>query len=205
MLSLKSRQDRWKLHLPKELIPDELVEKYTKILRSRKSFFETPIDFLNESIQKVQILGFQNATFQQKQSRRSSPTFDDTRIDEDNFLYSATDFQYRSVANPEEIIDKTINIQFRLSVGYINYFILFESFFYQYSRDMKTLDNPRVFSMDIYNEFGEIYCRVVFYDPLIDGMDMLDLDFSQPIAQSQTFQVSFKYSNIDFQFIENKQ
>ena len=32
-------------------------------------------------------------------------------------------------------------------------------------------------------------------------MDMLDFDFTQPIAQSQTFQVVFKYSNFDFQFI----
>ena len=33
-------------------------------------------------------------------------------------------------------------------------------------------------------------------------MDMLDLDMSQPIAQSQTFKIEFKYSNFDFEFIE---
>ena len=41
------------------------------------------------------------------------------------------------------------------------------------------------------------------FDPLIDGIDMLDLDFSQPVANSQTFRVIFKYSNIDFQFLED--
>ena len=32
---------------------------------------------------------------------------------------------------------------------------------------------------------------------------MLDLDFTQPVATSQTFRVIFKYSNIDFEFIED--
>ena len=31
---------------------------------------------------------------------------------------------------------------------------------------------------------------------------MLDLDFTNPVASSQSFRVTYKYSNIDFQFIE---
>ena len=40
-------------------------------------------------------------------------------------------------------------------------------------------------------------------NPIISGMDMLSLDYTQPTAQSQTFKIEFKYSNIDYQFIEN--
>ena len=32
---------------------------------------------------------------------------------------------------------------------------------------------------------------------------MLDLTYTEPIANSQTFNVSIKYSNFDFQFIDN--
>ena len=32
-------------------------------------------------------------------------------------------------------------------------------------------------------------------------MDMLSLDYTQPVAQSQSFKVEFKYSNFDFEFI----
>ena len=38
-------------------------------------------------------------------------------------------------------------------------------------------------------------------DPIVNGIDMLDLNYNSPIAQSQTFKVEFKYSNLDYQFI----
>lgn len=202
MLSLKGRQDNWRLLFDKDFIPDEITEKYTKVLNMRKSFITQPVDFINETIQKVQVLGFSGATFAQQQTTRNTPTRNADRIAENNFQGSYDDVQYRAVTSPVSIIDKTLNVQFRMSQGYLNYFILFESFFYKYCRDTDNGQLDTHFNIDIYNEFGEIYARVVLYKPVIDAMDMLDLDFTQPVAQSQTFQVTFKYSNIDFQFIE---
>lgn len=202
MLSLKGRQDNWRLLFDKDFIPDEITEKYTKVLNMRKSFITQPVDFINETIQKVQVLGFSGATFAQQQTTRNTPTRNEDRIAENNFQGSYDDVQYRAVTSPVSIIDKTLNVQFRMSQGYLNYFILFESFFYKYCRDTDNGQLDTHFNIDIYNEFGEIYARVVLYKPVIDAMDMLDLDFTQPVAQSQTFQVTFKYSNIDFQFIE---
>lgn len=203
MLSLKGRQDNWRLLFDKDFIPDEITEKYTKVLNMRKSFITQPVDFINETIQKVQVLGFSGATFAQQQTTRNTPTRNADRIAENNFQGSYDDVQYRAVTSPISIIDKTLNVQFRMSQGYLNYFILFESFFYKYCRDTNNSQLDTHFNIDIYNEFGEIYARIVLYKPVIDAMDMLDLDFTQPVAQSQTFQVTFKYSNIDFQFIEN--
>lgn len=202
MLSLKGRQDNWRLLFDKDFIPDEITEKYTKVLNMRKSFITQPVDFINETIQKVQVLGFSNATFAQQQTTRNTPTRNADRIAENNFQGSYDDVQYRAVTSPVSIIDKTLNVQFRMSQGYLNYFILFESFFYKYCRDTSNEQLDTHFNIDIYNEFGEIYARIVLYKPVIDAMDMIDLDFTQPVAQSQTFQVTFKYSNIDFQFIE---
>lgn len=202
MLSLKGRQDNWRLLFDKDFIPDEITEKYTKVLNMRKSFITQPVDFINETIQKVQVLGFSGATFAQQQTTRNTPTRNADRIAENNFQGSYDDVQYRAVTSPVSIIDKTLNVQFRMSQGYLNYFILFESFFYKYCRDTSNEQLDTHFNIDIYNEFGEIYARIVLYKPVIDAMDMLDLDFTQPVAQSQTFQVTFKYSNIDFQFIE---
>jgi hypothetical protein len=33
-------------------------------------------------------------------------------------------------------------------------------------------------------------------------MDMLQFNFAQPVAQSSSFKVEFKYNNLDYQFIE---
>ena len=206
MLSLKGRQDMYRLILPDELIPEEINEKYTKILRDKKSFIYKPIDLLNETIQKIQVLGFNHGTIVQEQvmTGRSVLHPNDPAYEPQNaFQYGHSDYNYRTAANPVALIDKTFNIDFRHTLGYLNYFILFESFFYQTMRDMNYKNLPKQMNVDIYNEGGEIYSRIVLFDPLIDGIDMLDLDFSQPVANSQTFRVIFKYSNVDFQFLED--
>lgn len=203
MLSLKSRQDKYRLLLPKELIPNEIYEKYRKVLERKHSFIYEPIDFINESIQKIQVLGFNTATMIQQQSMRGEPIRNQSRVAQNNLMHSANEIPYRSPAGPVSLLDKTLNIDFRHTLGFVNYFILFESFFYLYSRDTKNLELPDVFPIEIFNEKGEVYSRIMLYDPIIDGMDMLDLDFTQPVAQSQTFRVIFKYSNIDFEFIED--
>ena len=203
MLSLKGRQDTWRLLFDTDFIPEEIREKYTKVLLNRKSFISDPSSFISETVQKIQLLGFSSATYTQQQGTRGEPVRDQNRVEENNMMGGMDEVQYRSVASPVQIIDKTINVQFRMSQGYLNYFILFESFFYKYCRDTSSGELDKHFAIDIYNEFGEIYARVILYNPVIDSMDMLDLDFTQPVATSQTFQVSFKYSNIDFQFIES--
>ena len=55
--------------------------------------------------------------------------------------------------------------------------------------------------VDIFNELGEVYCKIDLIDPIINGMDMLDLDFTQPVAQSQSFKVEFKYTDVEFEFL----
>ncbi len=36
------------------------------------------------------------------------------------------------------------------------------------------------------------------------AMDMLNFDYTQPIAQNESFKVEFKYSNFDFEFITDE-
>lgn len=201
MFGLKGRQDAFRLILPKEFICKEIEEKYTNILRDKHSFYYTPIDFLNETIQSVEVLGFNEGTTIQRQSSSGEPMIDPDRINENKFMFPETDHFYRSEKSPIDLIDRTINIHFRHTLGYLNYFLLFENFWYQYTRDRKYSDISYDFNVDIFNEKGSFYSRVVLMKPLINSMDMLSFDYSQPIAQSQTFQVEFKYQNFDFQFI----
>ena len=44
--------------------------------------------------------------------------------------------------------------------------------------------------------------RIKLMHPLINAMDMLSFDYTQPVAQSQTFKVEFKYSDFDFEFLQ---
>lgn len=203
MLSLKGRQDGFRIILPKEFLAEEIVEKYTNVLQSKNGFFVTPIDFLNETIQSVDVLGFENGVFlNQQQSSKGRPLIDPNRVEQNKFMYPSTEYAYRSDASPIALMDKTLNIVFRHTLGYLNYFMLFENFWYQYARDRFYRDLVPQLYIDIFNETGCIYSRIVIDSPLINGMDMLSFNYTQPTAQSQTFKVELKYSNFDFQFLE---
>ena len=67
---------------------------------------------------------------------------------------------------------------------------------------MKYDDLMQKLPIDIIDEHGSIYSRIVLYYPLINSMDMLEFDYTQPVAQSQTFNIEFKYSDFDFEFID---
>lgn len=205
MFGLKGRQDGFRLLLPKDFICPEIEEKYTKLLTERRGFYVKPIDFLNETIQKVQVLGFTNAVIQQKQSNTGTQfmRLNEDRREQNDFMYPSTDYNYRSPSSPLDLIDRTLNIEFRHTLGYINYFLLYENFWYQFARDRMYGELPSNFNIDLLNENGSIFATIVLEAPIVNGMDMLDFDYTQPIAQSQTFKVEFKYSNIKFKFIQD--
>lgn len=203
MFTLKSRKDGFRLLLPKEFLCEEIVDKYAQILQNQKSFILSPIAFLNETIQKVQVLGFNSGTIQQQQTTRGeSITGDPKRFAQNRFLHTASDHTYRSEVSPLQLIDKTLNITFKHTLGYVNYFMIFENFWWLYSRDKQYNDMRLEFTIDLLDNNEKVYSRIVIKDPIIDGIDMLDFDYTQPIAESGTFNVIFKYSNIDYQFID---
>lgn len=205
MFTTKAKQDGFKLTLPDEFIVEEINNKYAKVLQKQHGFFYKPIDFLNESIQKIQILGFSDATVAQQQHGIGYPLYgDDSRMEQNKFLHTGTDFIYRSEVNPLQLIDKTLNVVFKHNVGFVNYFLLFENFWHLYARDKQYKEIDKDFTIDILNHEGYVYARIHLYGVYMNSMDMLDLDYTQPVASSQTFNVSFKYSNIDFEFIEDK-
>ena len=130
MFTLKGRKDAFRLLLPKEFLYKDIEEKYSKILQDKKGYFYSPIDFLNESIQRVQVLGFNAAAFMnQQQMRTGTPTINQKRIEQNEFPYPATEEVYRSPASGIGLFDKTLNIEFKHQLGYLNYFMIFEYFF----------------------------------------------------------------------------
>lgn len=201
MFALKGRKDGFRFLFPSDFICEEINDKYAKILQNQKSFYTKPIDFINETIRGIQILGFSEASMEQQQPGNGHNLRNFNRTEQNRFSQTASGVSYRSEKNPLALLDKTFNVTFRHTLGFLNYFMLFENFWYLYSRDTTNKDMRQVFDIDIIDGQGRAYSKIVLYDPVIHGIDMLNLDNSQPIAQSETFQVVFKYSNIDYQFI----
>lgn len=200
---LKGRKDGFRLLIPSEFIPEPINKKYTRILQEMHSVYVKPIDVVNESIKKVDVLGVTNASAVQAQTTNGNPLPGSNRVQQNGFLHTSTEVPYRSATSPYNLVDKTLNVTFRHGLGYLAYMIIFESFLYNYHRDVQIKDLVEEFVIDIYNNRGSIFAKIHLTRPIIDGIDMLSFNYTQPIADSDEFQVTFKYSAFDYEFIVN--
>lgn len=198
MFTLDARVDGFKFAFPKTFIVEELQEKYAELLNEQNSFIHDPVQFLNETIKSISVLGFNDASLQQTQHMHGKYNATEKRLN----TYSASDYTYRAQTNPVQLIDKTFVVTFRHTLGYINYFMLFENFFWLYDRQLKSQDTELKFNIDLLDVNGVVRSRIVMENPIIDGIEALNFDMTQPTSVASQFTMTFKYSNIDYQFIK---
>jgi len=197
MLSLSPRYDLFKFALPKDFIPDEVNEKYQKILSRNAGVLTSPIEYLNESIQGINIPGMTGLTIDQQQHSHNANPLGKLRTNVEPIHQNT----YKTSANPLENIDKEITITFRFNQGFYNYFILYESIFWKICKPLN-YKNEEVLYIELLDETGKIMARIKFFDCHIDGIDGLDFTYNKIERDSSTFSIKFKFNNIDFVFID---
>lgn len=198
MLSLSPRWDLFRFNLPKDFLPKEIESKYKDILLSKNAaVIESPIEYLNESIQGVTIPGITDVNIQQQQHSSNSIVRDRSTIN----VEPKTDITYTTSNNPLDKIDKTFKVKFRLNQGLYNYFMLYETIFYRICKPMN-YGPDRILYIELLDETGVIVGRIKFFDVYIDGIDGLDFDYSKLDRENNSFDVTFKFNNIDYEFVE---
>jgi hypothetical protein len=195
MLSLSPRYDLFKISFPKDFLPKEVEEKYYKILNQNAGVITTPIDYLNESIQGVNMPGISDILIQQQQHGINGGHRGLGKIN----VEPKREHVYRSTANPLEKIAQEFKVTMRVNQGLYNYFMMYEVILQQMSKTHEYNHIP-VLRLEILNASGNVTAIVVFKDVLIDGIDGLEFSYNKVERESNTFDVNFKYNNIDFEF-----
>ena len=201
MLSLNPRFDLFKFTLPKDFLPEEVEKKYAEIINREPGVVTTPIDYLNESIQSINIPGISELVIQQEQ-HESNPI--KPRLRKIN-VEPKRDINYLSSGNPLEKLGKEFKVTFRMNQGLFNYFMIYETIFYRYVKHESIRPYDPVFLIDILNEDGTVVSRIKLKDLYIDGIDGLDFSYNKVEREVNTFDVNFKFNNIDFVFIVNEE
>ena len=196
MLSLSPRYDLFRFTFPKDFIPPALEEKYRNILSKNAGVVVSPIDYLNESIQGVNIPGISELTVDQVQHSHNSMT--DGKL---NVEASRTN-TYKATANPLDNIAKEFTVTLRVNQGFYNYFLLYESIFWKICRPLD-YPNEDVLYIDLMDETGKVTARVKYLDCHVAGQDGLEFNYSKVERDSGTFDITFKFNNIDFTFIDD--
>lgn len=197
MLSLSPRYDLFKFSLPKDFLPKEVEEKYQGLLAKNAGVLTTPIDYLNESIQSINFPGISDIIVTQIQhsSNDIKRTLGKLNVE------PKREQIYSSTANPLDKIEQSFKVTFRMNQGLYNYFMLYETTFHQICKPQEHKHQP-VFFIELMDEDGVVTSRIIFKNVLIDGIDGLEFSFNKVERDSGTFDVTFKFSNIDFEFIE---
>lgn len=196
MLSLSPRYDLFRFALPKDFLPPEVEEKYSTFFKNRQSVVISPIDYLNESIQGIDFPGISDVIVQQGQRGTNNIERKLGRIN----VEPKTDVVYKTPANPLDKIEHSFKITFRMNQGLYNYFMLYETLFYQICKPLNKPSND-VFYIEILNETGQIASKIYFKNVLMDGIEGLQFNFNKIERDAGTFDVTFKFTNIDFEFV----
>lgn len=196
MLSLSPRYDLFRFSFPKDFLPNEVEEKYQKLLSKNQAVITTPIDYLNESIQGINFPGISDILIQQQQHSSNEIGRKLGRLN----IEPKTDITYQTPSNPLDKINKEFKVTFRYNQGLYNYFMMYETIFHQICKPINRGHEPVLF-IELLSETGVVSSRIIFKDVLIDGIDGLEFNYNKIDRESGTFDVTFKFNNIDFEFV----
>ena len=102
MLSLSPRYDLFKFQFPRDFIPRDIDEKYSKLINEDPGVITTCIDYLNESIQGVNLPGISDVNVTQTQHSYNSNTTSARKLN----VEPKTDIIHTSTSNPLDKINK---------------------------------------------------------------------------------------------------
>jgi len=199
MLSLAPRFDLFRILLPKDYFPKEVLDKYDNILSRNQGVLTSSINYLNESISGISFPGIQDLIQEQDQvghnTMKQIPGIGGKINIEPHHIHSSM-----NSGNPLSKIENEFTISFRRNQGLFNYWMLYETIFYRYVKPElfgKYNDN---FTLFILNELGEPVIKVLLMQPEISGIDGLEFSYDKIERQKETFDVTFRFNNIDMDF-----
>ncbi len=204
MLSLSPRYDLFRFTLPKDFLSDDITEKYQKIISKDANTILTPIDYLNESIQKVSIPGISDILGSQDQHgsnsiQRTGPSTSSNRLGRIN-VEPRHEVTYMSATNPLDKIEKDFKVTFRMNQGMYNYYMLYETIFNHYCKH-KNMPCFDVLYIEMMDENGVVTGRIKYKDCYINSIDGLEYSYDKTTRDTGTFDITFRFNNIDFEFL----
>lgn len=199
MLSLSPRFDLFQFKIPKDYFPQEVFDKYYRLINENKAVIYDPVDMVNESIQAITIPGIGDLTEPQPQTSTNANPTGKMRYNHE----PAHDNFYKSPANPIELMEKEFTVTFRQNQGLLNYFMMYETLFHHMCKPLLYQKGEDVFIINILSETGVPYSQIMLYQPIIIGIDGLEFSYSKAERDTDTFNVKFNFNNLNFDFIKS--
>jgi len=175
---LNSRNNLFNFRFPRTFIPKEVSEKYRKYLnRMPGNLVTEPIDFINYSIQGIQLPGISFDPISQAPN-------------------DGTTTYHRGSIPIQNTIERQFTVEMQLLDGYINYWIMQDTLLYYYSKQNR---EPFIndLKLQVLDAEGIHVMSAVFEKPIMNSISDLELNMSSNIAEFNTFSLNFYYNKFN--------
>ena len=173
---LNAKNNNFIVRFTKGFFYPSIVKKYETYLKRLPMPYENLHDYMTASIQSVTFPALTAEPVEQI-------------LYEDNYT-SKGGFRL------ERYLERTFNITFKLYEGYINYWVMFDTFRAFYDLDNKDKFLPNV-TLSFLDQTGFEFIAVDLKQIIVTNISELELSYSSNVAEFKTFNMNFKYNYID--------
>lgn len=186
---LNSKNNQFVFRFPKGFIPADIEEKYNFYIKRLSFPFETILDYVNNTIQSISFPSVSSDIVEQMVGRRTSVGIDDVMVTKNPQIW-------RQSLDLERVIPKNFTVGLKTADGYLNYWVLFETF-----RNYLFIPNkddylPDMNLMYLDREGCEIL-TMDFKQPIFKGISEVEMNYSMTAMEFRLFNVEFDYNWFD--------
>tara|TARA_R110000737_G_scaffold345619_1_gene374383 strand:- start:858 stop:1469 length:612 start_codon:yes stop_codon:yes gene_type:complete len=180
-----ARKDLFYVEFTKKFIPEKIEDYYRPYIKSMPTQIDSPRVLVESSLQGVTVPSYQYEGVNQEHV--------------DTLNHNSISTNWRSTMNGQETTTKNLTLTFKLLNGYINYWILLDTYFFHYE-----FENPEAFIGDISlrmldNQENVMFTRV-YKNCLLTGISDFELSYSDNIQTFETFTIDLQYSSAETTF-----
>lgn len=180
-----NRKDLFYIEFGKWFIPEQIETFYMPYIDRMPTFIDSPRKLVESTVQSINIPSYSYESVEQ--------------MTVDTLNKNGISSNYRNSINIQEMSDKSISVNFKIINGYINYWILQDTFFCH--NDMKT---KKTFvgdiSLRILDNDGYVMFTRVYKDCTFTGISEFEVGYAENIQTLETFSITLKYSNVETKF-----
>lgn len=170
---LNAKSNMFTIWFPPNFFYPEVVERWTPIIKRLNLPYNTIEDFFNASIQSISMPQMDLSPVHQQQSQ--------------------FDITYKGGKELEPIFEKTLDVTFKLSEGFITYWIIFE----QIEKFMEYQEG-NVFWPPMYVSFLDLHGHELvafeFNKIIPTGLSQFDVSYATTAAEFNTFSLGLRYN-----------
>lgn len=169
------------LRLPVSFVPKEIDDKYSTLLKLHQCPFKSVVEFLNSLIINV-----------------SFPSVDYEMVTQE---HARAPRNYRGGTDVHRAFSKQIDIDIRLTEGYLSYFMFYDLFMYWNDNEdvsNKYINDLVVKTLDIR---GNEMATLEYKEVLLKSVGELNLSFSENDPSFKNFTVTFLSNILDINIL----